>query len=350
LNSSEPYLREIVHQSKISAELAGKRLDQALVILFSDYSRNRLQGWVREGRVMVNQQPVHRQRDKVTEGDLIELRAVLDGQVACQPQDIPLDIVYEDGYLLVINKPANLVVHPAAGHPDGTLQNALLYHQENLIELPRAGIVHRLDKDTTGLMVVAKTQKSYQKLVAALAAREVKREYRALVVGKLNVGNTVDQPIGRHPKQRVKMAVNPRGKPAVTRYRILEKFPHHTLLKVNLETGRTHQIRVHMAYVRHPVFGDPLYGGRLQLPAGASTELAELMRKFRRQALHAKRLGLAHPVTGKSMQWDAPIPDDLLLLLDALRGQTEIDDFVFDEAFYAACEPEGYVIDEDDDD
>ncbi len=334
-------------QISIPPELAGKRLDQAVAGLFPDYSRSRLQTWIKEGRVTLNGHPA-KQRDKVAAGDFIGLQAVHEEQVQAQPQDIPLDILFEDAFLLVVNKPAGLVVHPAAGNPDGTLLNGLLHHAPSLVELPRAGIVHRLDKDTTGLMVVAKTQLAYQRLVAAMAAREIRREYRALVVGRLRVEGSIEQPIGRHPTQRTRMAVNPLGKPAVTHYRVLEPFRAHTLLKVTLETGRTHQIRVHMAYIRHPVFGDPVYGGRLQLPPGANEELKQLMRNFGRQALHARRLGLQHPVTGRAMQWEAPLPLDLAELLEGLRAHVHAQRGDFDQGFYAAMGEQGYVIDEDD--
>jgi 23S rRNA pseudouridine1911/1915/1917 synthase len=348
LNSDENDIRERLHAAQIGPELAGKRLDQALASLFSEYSRSRLQAWVREGRVRVNGAAL-RPRDKVALGDRVELQAWLEDQVDCRPQPLPLDILFEDEHLLVVNKPAGLVVHPAAGNPDGTLQNGLLYHDARLAELPRAGIVHRLDKDTTGLMVVARTQLAHTRLVAALAAREVKREYRALVLGKLNVGGTIDQPIGRHPTQRTRMAVHPGGKPAVTHYRVLEKFRAHTLLRVNLETGRTHQIRVHLAHLRHPIFGDPVYGGRLQIPGGANEGLKAIMRGFRRQALHAKRLGLVHPATGRPMQWEAPLPEDMAELLEALRADMHGDALAFDADFYAACSPEGCEIDDDGD-
>ena len=347
LNTDEGQNREQRHTAEIGPDLAGKRLDQALARLFSDYSRSRLQAWVREGRVLLNGGQA-RQRDKVALGDRIELQALLDDQVECRPQPVPLNIVFEDEHLLVVNKPAGLVVHPAAGNPDGTLQNGLLHHDASLAELPRAGIVHRLDKDTTGLMVVAKSQLAHTRLVAALAAREVKREYRALVVGRFNVGGTIDLPIGRHPTQRTRMAVNPLGKPAITHYRVLEKFRAHTLLKVNLETGRTHQIRVHMAHLRHPLFGDPVYGGRLRIPPHADEGLRQLMRAFHRQALHAKRLGLVHPATGRDMQWEAPMPDDMAELLEALREDTYGRDVEFGEQFYAAFDPEGCEINDDD--
>ncbi|MGB5613724.1 MAG: 23S rRNA pseudouridine(1911/1915/1917) synthase RluD [Sedimenticolaceae bacterium] len=314
---------EIALEARVGAELAGARLDQALASLFPDYSRSRLQSWTREGLVSVNGAQ-RRPRDKVEVGDLLQLRAVVEDQVASTPQDIPLNIVFEDEHLLVVNKPAGLVVHPAAGNRDGTLLNGLLYHDPGLIELPRAGIVHRLDKDTTGLMVIGRTQGACKRLVDAIAAREVKREYRALVVGSMPAGGLIDLPIGRHPSQRTRMAVNPMGKPSVTHFRVLEHFRGHTLLKVLLETGRTHQIRVHMAHLRHPVFGDQVYGGRLSLPGGASDELKEVMRGFRRQALHAKRLQLKHPVSGRPMRFECAIPADMRAVIDALAADADI--------------------------
>ncbi len=314
---------EVVLKATVGADLAGARLDQALARLFPDYSRSRLQAWTRDGRVRVNGEQL-RPRDKVDFGDRLLVQAVIEDQVACNPQDIPLDIVFEDEHLLVVNKPANLVVHPAAGNPDGTLQNGLLFHDPALIELPRAGIVHRLDKDTTGLMVIARTQAAHKRLVDAIAAREVKREYRALVVGNMPAGGTIDQPIGRHPTQRTRMAVNPMGKPSVTHFRVLDHFRGHTLLKVILETGRTHQIRVHMGHLRHPVFGDQVYGRRLQLPGGASEELKRVMRGFKRQALHAKRLQLAHPVSGRLMRFECAIAADMREVIDALAGDANV--------------------------
>jgi len=310
-------------EATVGPDLAGARLDQALASLFADYSRNRLQAWTREGRVTVNGEQ-RRPRDKVYPGDRLVLVPVAEEQVADVPQDIPLDIVFEDEHLLVVNKPAGLVVHPAAGNPDGTLQNGLLFHDSSLIELPRAGIVHRLDKDTTGLMVIGKTQAAYKRLVDAIAAREVKREYRALVVGSMPAGGTIDMPIGRHPTQRTRMAVNPLGKPSVTHFRVLEHFRGHTLLKVILDTGRTHQIRVHMAHLRHPVFGDPVYGRRLQLPAGASDDLKAVLRGFKRQALHAKRLQLEHPIHARPMRFECAIPADMRAVIDALAADANV--------------------------
>jgi 23S rRNA pseudouridine1911/1915/1917 synthase len=315
--------QECLLEATVAADQAGSRLDQALASLFPDYSRSRLQAWTREGRVTVNGAQ-RRPRDRVELGDHLQLRAVAEEQVACMPQAIPLDIVFEDKDILVVDKPAGLVVHPAAGNPDGTLQNALLYHDPALIELPRAGIVHRLDKDTTGLMVIGRSRKAHKRLVEAIAARQVRREYRALVVGGMPAGGTIELPIGRHPSQRTRMAVNPLGKPSVTHFRVLEHFRGHTLLKVLLETGRTHQIRVHMAHLRHPVFGDPQYGGRLRLPGGASEELTRVLRGFRRQALHAKRLALLHPVSGRPLSFSCAIPADMSAVIAALASDANV--------------------------
>ncbi len=305
--------------ARIGAELAGMRLDQALAALFGDYSRSRIQQWVREGRVKLDGQSVCRPREKVFGGERVVLEAQLANQVENRPQAIPLDILYQDSELMIIDKPPGLVVHPAAGNPDGTLQNALLHHDPELARLPRAGIVHRLDKDTSGLLVVARSPAAHKSLVEQLQSRQVKREYRAVVCGLPTAGGRVDQPIGRHPLHRTRMAVVVSGKPAVTHYRLVERFRAHTLLRVHLETGRTHQIRVHMAYIRYPLLGDPVYGGRLRIPAGASPALQSLLRGFRRQALHAIRLGLVHPGSGEWVEWERGVPEDMQMLLDGLR-------------------------------
>lgn len=317
MDENQPEEHEL--EATVGQDQDGIRLDQALATLFPDYSRSRLQVWTRDGRVLVNGAS-RRPRDKVKAGDVLHVTAVAELQVACVPQAIPLEIVFEDDDLLVINKPAGLVVHPAAGNPDGTLQNALLHYDPRLGGLPRAGIVHRLDKDTTGLMVVARSALAHKQLTAAIAGREVHREYRALVVGNLPAGGVVDLPIGRHPTLRTRMAVNPLGKSAVTHFRVLANFRGYCLLKVVLETGRTHQIRVHMAHLRHPVFGDPVYGGRLRLPGGASDELKAVLRGFRRQALHAKRLDLVHPVTQRPMRFVCALPGDMRQVIDALSA------------------------------
>ena len=303
---------------KVDIDQAGMRLDQALAVLFPDFSRARLQSWIKQGMVKVDGVTAQRPRDKVIGGEFVELEAELEDQVECAPQPIPLDIVFEDEFLLVVNKPAGLVVHPAAGNPDGTLQNALLHHDESLIQLPRAGIVHRLDKETSGLLVVAKTTGTHKYLVEQLQERLIKREYRAVATGVMTAGGTVDQPIGRHPTQRTKMAVHPSGKPAVTHYRVIDKFRFHTHLKVVLETGRTHQIRVHMAHLRYPLVGDPVYAGRLQIPPKATPELEAMLRRFRRQALHARKLGLNHPKTDEWIEWRVEPPEDMQKLLAVL--------------------------------
>lgn len=310
--------RKIHLVETVTSELAGLRLDQALAQMFPDYSRSRLQQWVRAGQVMVDGR-VLRPRDMVSGGEVIEIGAVLEQQGRAVAQDIPLDLVYEDEALLVVNKPAGLVVHPAAGNPDGTLQNALLHHAPELAEVPRAGIVHRIDKETTGLLVVAKTIEVHKHLVDELQERNFAREYAAVVNGVMTAGGTIDAPIGRHPVDRKRMAVNQAGKPAVTHYRVEERFRAHTWIRVQLETGRTHQIRVHMAYRHYPLVGDPVYGGRLRLPRESGARLEQTLRGFRRQALHAARLGLQHPVTGEHMEWQAPMPEDMVQLIEVLR-------------------------------
>ncbi len=305
----------------IAPEQAGQRLDQALAALFPAYSRSRLQQWVRAGAVRLGDQPVTRPNLKVAGGEAVTIEAVLERAPEVAAEDLPLDIVHEDEALLVIDKPAGLVVHPAAGNWAGTLQNALLHHAPELAAVPRAGIVHRLDKDTSGLLVIARTLGAHRVLVAQLAERSMGRRYLALVQGAVTAGGTIDAPIGRHPVDRKRQAVlRSGGKPAVTHYRIAERFPAHTLLDVRLETGRTHQIRVHMAHVRHPIVGDPVYGGRPRPPKGAGEGLREALQGFRRQALHAAELALVHPLSGEPCRWQAPLPDDFAVLLAALRA------------------------------
>jgi 23S rRNA pseudouridine1911/1915/1917 synthase len=299
-------------------DLAGKRLDQALAQLFPQYSRSRLTQWVRDGRVLVDGE-VLKPKDKVLGGEEISLEPEVEADTQFQAEDIPLNIVYEDEAILVINKPPGLVVHPAAGNWSGTLQNGLLFHDPELAKVPRAGIVHRLDKETSGLMVVARTLEAHTSLVTQLQERTVKREYLALVQGQVISGGMVEEPIGRHPVDRKRMAVVASGKPAITHYLVEERFEGYTLLRVSLETGRTHQIRVHMAHIRFPMVGDPVYGGRARIPAGLSEEVREAILKFPRQALHATRLGLVHPVTGEEMQWEAPLPEDMQALLSSMR-------------------------------
>lgn len=309
---------QILH-GEIPASCAGMRLDQALAQLFTEYSRSRLSQWLKAGQVRVNGEQM-RGRDKVWGGEQVEIEAELEEQIAWQAEAIPLDIEYEDEQLIVINKPAGLVVHPAAGNPAGTLVNALLHHDPDLSTIPRAGIVHRLDKDTSGLLVVAKTLSAQKSLVEQLQTRSLLREYEAVVTGVITAGGSVDAPIGRHPVQRKRMAVTPSGKPAVTHYRVVERFRAHSWIRCRLETGRTHQIRVHMAHIHYPLVGDPDYGGRLRLPRGCSEALADTLRGFRRQALHAGRLGLIHPQSGKKLEWKANLPADMEQLLTDLRA------------------------------
>ncbi len=312
----------IVLEGVIAFSQLGQRLDQALAECFPDYSRSRIKEWILAEKVQLNGQIAAKPREKVFGGETITINAELIEEVSSRPQDIPLDIIYEDEDILVINKPVGLVVHPGAGNHDGTLLNALLHHYPDIVNVPRAGIVHRLDKDTTGLMVVAKTIPAQTHLVAKLQARDITREYEAIACGIMTAGGTVDEPIGRHPQRRTHMAVTELGKEAVTHYRVKEKFRAHTLLRLRLESGRTHQIRVHMAHIGHPLVADPLYLGRPRPLRGASDELRDTMRHFGRQALHAAMLRLEHPITGQMMQWQAPIPEDMQRLTAMLRADT----------------------------
>ena len=299
-------------------EFAGQRLDQALARLFPEYSRSRLKSWLLDGDLVVDGGSP-RPRDPVIGGETVTLRVRPEAAVAAEPEPMQLDVVYEDKALLVINKPAGLVVHPGAGNQRGTLLNGLLHHAPELESLPRAGIVHRLDKDTSGLLLVAKTLPSHTALTRRLADREISRHYLAVCTGVLTGGGKIDEPIGRHRTDRTRMCVRDDGRPAVTHYTVIERFRAHTYINVRLETGRTHQIRVHFAHRRHPLLGDPVYGGRLALPKGASETLATTLRRFRRQALHAAKLGFEHPETGEPISLEAPLPADFAGLLDALR-------------------------------
>jgi len=301
----------------VPEELAGMRLDQCLAEIFPDYSRSKLQTWIKAGRVLVDGEQMQA-RQKLDGGEEIELDAEAEQVVEYDAEDIPLDIVYEDDALLIVNKPAGLVVHPAVGNWHGTLVNALLHRLPALDTLPRAGIVHRIDKDTSGLLMVAKTLPAHTSLVEQLQERTIEREYLALVKGWMTAGGTVDEPIGRHPTDRKRNAVRRDGKEAITHYRLERRFKRHTLIRVKLETGRTHQIRVHMAHINYPLVGDPVYGGRFQMPADCSPALAETLRNFKRQALHAAKLGLEHPETGEYMEWEQAMPDDMQHLLEVL--------------------------------
>lgn len=305
----------------------GMRLDQALAIACPDYSRSRLQSWIKSDKVTIDGEVVNKQRTPVHNGQTLRLQATptLSVQESWQaPQDIPLNILYHDDDIIVINKPAGLVVHPGTGNPDKTLVNALLHFDANLAELPRAGIVHRLDKDTTGVMVVARSLVAHTHLVRQLQERSLKREYQALVRGDIISGGTIDAPIDRHPSNRLKMAVVEHSKrEAITHYRVSKRFGNMTLLNVMLETGRTHQIRVHMQHIKHPLIGDPTYAGRLQIPAGLNEAQRTHLLAFRRQALHAKALTLTHPVSGELTTFTAPRPDDLQQLLDVLTDDSQ---------------------------
>jgi 23S rRNA pseudouridine1911/1915/1917 synthase len=313
VENRDDYSPSAVCRLIVPDDLAGRRLDQVLAELLPQHSRNRLQTWVRDGRVTVDGTPENEPKRKLHGGESLLLSEAVDAQAAAeQPEDIPLAVVFEDDALLVIDKPAGLVVHPGSGNWSGTLMNALLHHAPSVEQVPRAGIVHRLDKETSGLLVVAKTLEAQTDLVRQLQARTVKRQYLALAGGVVARDGKVEAPIGRHPVQRIKMAVvseSRGGKPAVTRYKVLERFARCTLVECSLETGRTHQIRVHMASIGHPLVGDPVYGRTdRNLPP------------FHRQALHATRLGLIHPVTRQAMQWEVPLPADMRQLLEHLRA------------------------------
>lgn len=316
--------QDISLNATIPESLFGKRLDQALAEMFPDYSRSRIKEWILAGNVSLNGQKMDRPREKVMGDELVNIIATLEVQEQHTAQPIDLDIVYEDDHILVINKPMNLVVHPGAGNADGTVLNALLSHAPEVATVPRAGIVHRLDKDTTGLMVVAKTIPAQTHLVEQLQAREISREYEAVVYGTMVAGGLIDAPIGRHPTKRTSMAIRETGKPAVTHFRVKEKFRSHTYLRLKLETGRTHQIRVHMAHLKHALVGDSQYGGRPRLPKGCGQDMIDALRGFKRQALHAAQLELEHPMTGEWMSWQAPLPEDMVELLAVLREDTKI--------------------------
>lgn len=298
--------------------MAGSRVDQALAELLPGRSRAQIQQWIRDGLVRIGTL-LPRQRDKVSGGESVEIDVPEPQDNRWRAQSIALEILYEDETLLVVNKPAGLVVHPGAGNSEGTLLNALISHAPQLRTLARAGIVHRLDKETSGLLVVAKTEAARLNLIDQLQARTVTREYLAVVSGVMVAGGTVDAPVGRHPRHRIRMAVIERGKPAVTHYRVQARYRAHTLVRLRLETGRTHQIRVHMAYIHYPLVGDTLYGGRMHVPAGCSKELRDVLRGFRRQALHASKLGLLHPEDGRALAWEAPLPQDMQQLIGALE-------------------------------
>jgi len=326
----------------IPQDLGGLRLDQALQKLMPEHSRSRLQSWIKDGLVTIASEATT-SKTKVWGGEKVQIvPQAIPERSAFKAEDIPLNIIYEDDHILVINKPAGMVVHPAAGNWEGTLLNALLYHIPQVKDLPRAGIVHRLDKDTSGLLVVAKTLEAQTSLVRQLQARTVKREYRAIVWGQVWRNGAIDQPIGRDPRSRTKMAINRMGKPAVTRYEVLERFAVHTYLRCVLETGRTHQIRVHMQHLKAPMVGDPIYGMRGIVPIRMMTQtLRDTLDGFKRQALHAIKLGLIHPHTEQPMEWQIELAQDMKNLLEAMRVEVA----TVDEPFEFSTEP--YLSDED---
>jgi len=307
-------------EARVPIQCHGMRLDQVAAELFPEYSRSRLATWIKEGRLTVDGRTV-KPRDKATASAQLTLLVADEPVIDWQPQSLPLKVIFEDEHILVVNKPAGVVVHPAAGHADGTLANALLAHAPELGALPRGGIVHRLDKETSGIMFVARSSLAHKSLVAQLSERTVSRTYCAVCTGALTGGGKIDAPIDRHPTARTKMAVVADGKPAVTHFRIAHRFKHYTQLQVNLETGRTHQIRVHMAHRKWPLIGDPVYGGRQRVPAGASDLLMSTLRSFPRQALHAQALEFEHPASGDWMEFETELPDDLVNLLEILDSE-----------------------------
>ncbi len=303
----------------IPEELAGRRLDQALSQLVPEHSRSRIQSWIRAGDVSVNKS-TYKQRTEVHNGDIIEINTEINNIDKHQAEAINLTILHEDESLIIINKPAGLIVHPGAGNPNHTLVNALLNFDENLDAIPRAGIIHRLDKDTTGVLVVARTLEAHTSLVDQLQKRDIKRQYQAIVCGQLTSGGSIENKMGRHPKQRIKMAVTNNGKIATTHYRILKKYQHYTHLHVQLETGRTHQIRVHMSHIKHPIVGDPVYGNNKSIRKGVDSSLRDFILNFNRQALHAFSLELTHPESKQEMKFIAELPNDIKSLIDALNS------------------------------
>jgi len=309
----------ISHTLTIPPNLAGQRLDQALAGLLPDYSRTRIKEWIETGQVRVDGR-TQRPKDKLIGGETVKVAAQTVAEVPMEPERIAVNVVHKDKHIFVINKPAGLVVHPGAGNSAGTLQNALLNLDPKLADLPRAGIVHRLDKDTSGLMVVARTLAAHTALTRMIEAHEVERHYEAVCYGVMTAGGTIEAAIDRHPTDRVRMAVRNTGREAITHYRVLQRYRGHTHVRVKLETGRTHQIRVHMAHIKYPIVGDNVYGGRLLLPKGASPELIDALKKFPRQALHAAQLDLDHPVSGKRISCTAPLPKDMQALLKVMAA------------------------------
>ena len=302
----------------IPDRLIGQRIDSAMAQMLPDYSRSKITTWVRSGGALINGK-TFKPKEKILGGEIVTLNIKAEKTNDWKAEDIPLDIVFEDDNIIVVNKPVGLVTHPGAGNWTGTLANALLHYDPSLANLDRAGIVHRLDKNTSGLMVVARSELAQKNLVEQLQTHAVSREYSAIVYGHMISGGTVDEPIGRDPKDRIRQAVVEDGKDAVTHYRVIDRFAHHTHVKAILETGRTHQIRVHLSYIGHPLIADPMYGGKIRFPKKADDHLKNALKKFNRQALHAKKLTLTHPITFEQMSWKAPLPQDLQDLLKVLQ-------------------------------
>jgi 23S rRNA pseudouridine1911/1915/1917 synthase len=309
-------------KTTVPEDLSGNRLDRVLTMLYPQHSRARMQEWIKSGKVTVDQKLL-RQKDPVRSGQTIEINPVFETQEDHAGEDIPLDIIYQDEALIILNKPAGLVVHPGAGNSNHTLLNALLYLDPSLQLVHRAGIIQRLDKETSGIMVVARTPESHTYLVEEMRERKITREYEAIVNGVMTAGGTIDAPIGRHSKLRTRMSITEKGKMAITHFRLIKKFTSHTHIKVKLETGRTHQIRVHMAHIKYPIVGDPVYGGRNRLAKNISKDLRVMLEGFPRQALHASRLELVHPLTGKKIEHMAPLPEDMVNLINALEAHEE---------------------------
>lgn len=309
-------------QFQLDESYLGQRIDQVSALVWTDFSREKLKQWLKEGHLLVNGNTV-KPKYKCEGNELLTLEVELEAQTRSLPEDIPLNIVYEDDDIMVINKPVGMVVHPGAGNSSGTLVNAILHHYPKSAELTRAGLVHRIDKDTSGLLVVAKNLESQFSLSKQLAKKSVYRVYDLVVYGNIIAGGTIDEPIKRHPVDRVKMAVLPGGKEAVTHYNVKERFQNFTRIQARLETGRTHQIRVHLTYIGHGLVGDPVYMPRVRMPAGASQLLDDTLRGFKRQALHAVQLGLVHPRTGEDMMFDAPWPEDFNHLVEVLRTENK---------------------------
>lgn len=318
-----PPMTTIELSAQVTEQQIGLRLDQACAQLFPDYSRSQIQSWIKAGDVSIDQKVCKKPREKVQHEQTIHIATTLVAQDNWAAQEIPLNIVHADDSLIIINKPIGLVVHPGAGNPDKTLVNALIHHYPELAELPRAGIIHRLDKNTSGLLVIARNLKAHHALTKELQAREVHREYLALVYGEMISGGTINEPIGRDANHRIKMSITHGGREAITHYRIEERFSRYTLLRVQLDTGRTHQIRVHLTHINYPIVGDKIYGKRQNISPKITPELQSALKKFHHQALHATKLGLTHPDTQEPMSWEVPPPNDMQELITLMRDNTE---------------------------